>query len=130
MSAVAARLLPRARPRCASAQLARRSRSAFVTVAAAKMEAVRFGTDKSIPGFVAGPKGAPGVIVIQECVAPAALSALPRPRQRSHADSAGRTAACALPLALTPPRPATAPRAPHRWWGVNDQARLRALFAP
>jgi hypothetical protein len=77
MSALAARLLPRAlpssscaRPPRASAQLARRSRSAFATRAAAKgMEAVRFGADKSIPGFVAGPKGSPGVIVIQECVA-------------------------------------------------------------
>ena len=38
------------------------------------MEAVKFGADKSIPGFIGGPKGAPGVIVIQECVARAACS--------------------------------------------------------
>ena len=38
------------------------------------MEAVRFGADKSIPGFVAGPKGAPGVIVIQEYVRGAAAA--------------------------------------------------------
>ena len=74
MSAVAARLLPRAlpsvsRPVRASAPLARRRGLAVATRATAKkMEAVRFGADNSIPGFVAGPKGAPGIIVVQECV--------------------------------------------------------------
>jgi hypothetical protein len=74
MSAVAARLLPRAlpssgcvRPSRASAPLARRRVRAFATRAA--IEAVRFGADKSNPGFIAGPEGAPGVFVIQECVA-------------------------------------------------------------
>ena len=82
MSAVAAHLLPRAlpsvtRPLRASAPLARR-RSFAVAPRAAKssMEAVRFGADNSIPGFLAkGPKGAPGVIVIQECVHSAAARA-------------------------------------------------------
>lgn len=73
MSAVAARLLPRAlpasraRPLRAPAPPACRRLAVAPRAAAKKMEAVRFGADNSIPGFVAGPKGAPGVIVIQEC---------------------------------------------------------------
>ena len=78
MSAVAARLLPRAlpsvsRPLRASAPPARRGLAVAPRAAKSKMEAVRFGADNSIPGFLAkGPKGAPGVIVIQECVHSAA----------------------------------------------------------
>ena len=68
------------------------------------MEAVKFGADKSIPGFIGGPKGAPGVIVIQECVARAACSSAADAR----ADCARR--AFAPPLALTTPRRATALR--------------------
>ena len=107
MSAVAARLLPRAlpsvtRPLRASAPLARRGLAVAPRAAKSSMEAVRFGADNSIPGFLAkGPKGAPGVIVIQECVRCGAAAVLRR---------AQRLAVAVLPAALCSPRADAAAR--------------------
>jgi hypothetical protein len=81
MPAVARLLLPRALPAAAAARRARclraaplRRRSLAVAAARAAMEAVRFGPDSSVPGYITGPLGAPGVIMMQECARRCAAS--------------------------------------------------------